>query len=132
LPVVPPIEIEADALAQLVFVNLALHPLVEDVLVAREDGFEAENNGPACLAESLDHLGGKFLRCGQRVVVADQDGLRPGNALLQLLGRQHRLIGTEGFVEVPEVFAAAIGSGGADLALYLSQRVKLGSAATPS
>ena len=44
-PVVSPIEIEADALAQFGFVNLAARPFVEDVLVAGKNGLDSEHEG---------------------------------------------------------------------------------------
>src|SRR5713226_5589968 len=42
-PFVAPVEVEPDALAQLVFVNLAATPFVEDVLVARKNGFDSQH-----------------------------------------------------------------------------------------
>ncbi len=41
-PVVSPIEIETDTLAQFGFVNLAARPFVEDVLVAGKNGLDSE------------------------------------------------------------------------------------------
>ena len=43
-PVISPIEIEADALAQFVLADFATPPFVEDVLIAGEDGFDSEHD----------------------------------------------------------------------------------------
>ena len=42
-PVVSPIEFEANALAQFVFVDLAAQPFVENVLVARKNCFHSQH-----------------------------------------------------------------------------------------
>src|SRR5215831_15419229 len=46
IPVVSPIQAEANALPQLVFVDLAPPPFVKDVLVAGENGFHPQNDRP--------------------------------------------------------------------------------------
>src|SRR5271154_4545466 len=43
-PVISPVEIETDTLAQFAFVNLLKRPFVEDVLVACKNGFNAQHN----------------------------------------------------------------------------------------
>src|SRR5215472_13431615 len=43
-PVVSPVEVEADALAQFGFVDLAPPPLIKNVLVAGKDGFHTEHH----------------------------------------------------------------------------------------
>ena len=43
-PIVSPIKVEADALAKFRLVDLTTPPFVHDVLIAREDGFEADEN----------------------------------------------------------------------------------------
>ena len=43
-PVVSPVEIEADALAQFALVDFAAPPFVENVLIAGEDGFDSEHD----------------------------------------------------------------------------------------
>ena len=44
-PIVSPVKIEADALPQFVFINFAAPPFVENVLVAGENGFDAQHQG---------------------------------------------------------------------------------------
>src|ERR1700689_5409702 len=43
-PVIAPVEIEADALAEFAFVDFAAPPFFEDVLVAGKDGFDSEHD----------------------------------------------------------------------------------------
>ena len=43
-PVVSPIEVEADALAQFGLINFAAPPLLENVLVAGKDGLDSEHD----------------------------------------------------------------------------------------
>ena len=73
-PVVSPVEVEADALAQFALVNFAPPPFVEDVLVAGENGFDSEHDGPVAGQRALlDQRRGIALGRGQSVVIADQD-----------------------------------------------------------
>src|ERR1700721_3290717 len=44
-PIISPVEIKADALTKLALVNFAAPPLVEDVLVAGINRFDAEHHG---------------------------------------------------------------------------------------
>src|ERR1035441_10590106 len=43
-PIVSPVEVEADALAELALVDFAAPPFVENVLVAGEDGFDSQHD----------------------------------------------------------------------------------------
>jgi len=43
-PIVSPVEIEANALPQFRFLNFAPPPLVENVLIAGKNGFDAEDD----------------------------------------------------------------------------------------
>src|SRR5579859_7716573 len=43
-PIIAPIEIEANALAQVILINLAAPPLVKNMLIAREDCLDAEDD----------------------------------------------------------------------------------------
>src|SRR3984957_21161470 len=45
-PVISPVEIEADALPKLFFVNFSPPPFVEDVLIAGEDPLHSKDHGP--------------------------------------------------------------------------------------
>ena len=76
-PVVSPVEIEADALAQFALVNLAPPPFFENVLVAGEDGFHAQHDRPVAGQRALlDQRRGVTLGRGQGMVVADQEPCR--------------------------------------------------------
>ncbi len=76
-PVVAPVEIEANALAQFFGVNLAPPPFVEDVLVAGEDGFHSQHHGTVSgLGAFFQQARGKALRGRQRVIVADENDVR--------------------------------------------------------
>src|SRR5271166_3718760 len=45
-PIVSPVKVEAYALAKFFFVNLPAPPFVKNVLVARKDGFDSQDNWP--------------------------------------------------------------------------------------
>src|SRR5229473_7394758 len=72
-PFVSPVEFETDALAQFVFINLAAEPFVENVLVAREDGFDSQHYGALVKFGIAKERSWIALRVGQGVVIADQD-----------------------------------------------------------
>jgi hypothetical protein len=44
-PIVTPVEIETDALAEFAFVDFAPPPLIENVLIAGEDSFNTKHDG---------------------------------------------------------------------------------------
>ena len=98
-PVVSPVEIEADALAQFVLVDFAAPPFFEDVLIAGEDGFDSEHDraipGQGAL---LEQRCGIALGAGQGMVVADQDHVGGVQSVLKLLRveEQNRSCGTPG------------------------------------
>ena len=79
-PVVSPVEIEANSLPEFLCINLAPPPFVEDVLVAREDGFDSKNHRPIPrLGALLQQSCGKTLRRRQGMVVADEHDVGVGN-----------------------------------------------------
>jgi hypothetical protein len=43
-PIIAPVEIEADALAQFAFIDLTAPPFFEDVLITGEDSFHSEHD----------------------------------------------------------------------------------------
>ena len=64
-PVVSPLGIEADAGAQFFGADFAAPPLVEDVLIARIDGFDAKNNrAVAGKGAGFQQVGRAALRAG--------------------------------------------------------------------
>ena len=86
-PIVSPVEVEADALAEFALVDFAAPPFVEDVLVAGEDGFDTEHDGTiASQGALLDERGGIALGRGQGVVVADKDDVGGVQSVLNLFG----------------------------------------------
>ena len=125
-PVIAPVEIEANALAQFFGVNLAPPPFVEDVLVAGEDGFQSQHHGTVSgLGALFQQSRGKALRGRQRVIVADENNVSTADFGAQLLPVDHRFVGAEGLAEVLQIFAAAVGVVDPDLALHPCQRVQL-------
>src|SRR5271155_4277979 len=72
-PLIAPVEVETNALAQLIFVDLAPPPFVEDVLMARENRFDSEHDRPvARLGAVFEQTGSKTLRRRKRVIIANQ------------------------------------------------------------
>ena len=85
-PVVSPVEVEADALAEFTFVDIAAPPFVEDVLVAGEDGFDSQHHRTVTGQRALLDQGcGMALRGRQRVVVADEHDVGGLQSALNLL-----------------------------------------------
>jgi hypothetical protein len=75
LPGIPPIVIEADPVAQLTIVDLTGQPLVEDVLVAGEDGLDRQHHrspGGCGLAQQRHRV---TLGSRQGMVVPDQENV---------------------------------------------------------
>src|ERR1700722_8243699 len=72
-PVVSPVEFETHALTQFIFFDLAAQPLVEDVLIAREDSFDAQYDGSLMKIEIAQQRSQIVLRIGQSVIVAHQN-----------------------------------------------------------
>ncbi len=125
-PVVSPVEIEADALLQFFRVDFAPPPFVENVLVAGENGFEAQHDRTvAGLGAVLEQSRRKTLGRRQSVVVADQDGVGAAHAGAQFLPVDDRFVGAEGLAEVPQILSPAIGIVDPDLAFHPRQGVQL-------
>ncbi len=132
-PVVSPVEVEADALAEFAFVDFAAPPLVENVLVAGENGFDSEHDGAVPGQRALlDQRRGIALRSGQRVVIADEDDVGGVHSVVNLLGIENGVVAAKNLVEFAKIFAAVVGILGADFALHSRQRVQLGCAAAGS
>ncbi len=133
-PVVSPIEVESDPLAEFVLVNVAAPPFVENMLIASKDGFNAKDDWPITREGALlDQRCGITLRGRQRVVVADQDHVgRTQGALNFLLGIENRIVVAECLVELAKISATVVRILGADFALHSRQRVQLGCTAAGS
>src|SRR5579871_1262779 len=85
-PIVSPIEIEACALTKFRLVNLAAPPLIEDMLIAGKNGFDAENHGTIADHRSLlEDRCRVTLRGAQRVVVANQDNVGRTQTFAELI-----------------------------------------------
>ena len=86
VPIVSPFHVETDSPSELVGINFAAPPLIENVLVARENGFQPQNNRTVPgLAALFEKLGSKVLRVWESMIIADQDdvctsdcGINPG------------------------------------------------------
>src|ERR1700730_16037353 len=71
-PVVPPVNVEANPLTQFVLVNLAPPPLVQNVLVAGEDGLDPKYDWPVAGERTLFYNRGGVVLCRRKsVIVAD-------------------------------------------------------------
>src|SRR3954470_5744720 len=62
LPVVTPVGFKADAAAQLLRIDLAPLPFVQNVLVTRDDRFHTQHNRAATLGETPNQISRKALR----------------------------------------------------------------------
>ena len=129
-PVVTPIKIEANALAQFVARDFAGLPFVQDVLVAGKHHLQAQQQRAATiLGEPFQQRGTVELRGRQRMVIAHQQNVGRAQQRIKRTGGEHAFIAAEGLGKVTQVFAAAARIGGADLALDGGQRVPLAGAA---
>ncbi len=128
-PVVSPVQVEADAFTQLFVVDLAAHPLVEDVLVAGEDRLHTQHHRPAAFRCSLQNLRSEALRGGQSVVIADQHHVSLAQLGFHLFQGQKGFIIAEGLAKVAEILAAAVGISGPEFALQAGEGVQLAGAA---
>jgi hypothetical protein len=129
-PVVSPVEIKADALAQFDFINLAAPPFVENVLIAGKNGFDAENHGPAAGQRALlEQRRGMALGRGQSMVVADEDDIGAAQSALDLFGVEQGIVVAKRLVELAQIFAAAVRVESVDFAFHFGQRAQLRGAA---
>jgi hypothetical protein len=62
-PVVAPVEVEADALAEFALVDFAAPPFVENVLVAGENGFDTEHHMGRSAASARCSISDAAWRC---------------------------------------------------------------------
>ena len=129
LPVVSPVQVEADAFTELLVVDLAAHPLVEDVLVAGKDRLHTQHHRPAACRCSLQSLRNEALRGGQSVVIADQYHVGLAKLGFDLRQCEERFVLAEGFAEVAEILATTVGISGLQFALQAGEGVQLAGAA---
>src|SRR5580765_7520638 len=103
------------------------------MLVARENGFDSQNNfAISSKSTLLNQRCGVALGGRQSVVVSDENDVSRIDSGLNLLGIEYRLVVTICFVEFTQVFAAVVRILGADFALHSRQRVQLRGAAAGS
>ena len=113
-PVVSPVEIETDALAQFIFINLAAQPFVENVLVAGENGFHSQHYGALVefgIAEKRSQIA---LRVGQGMIVADQDDSGFGDFVADIARGENFLVGAVSLAKVAQILASGRGINGAN------------------
>src|SRR5712692_1388047 len=106
-PIVAPVQVEADALAEFAFINLAAPPFVENMLVAGKDGLDSKDHAAVpCKGSLLDERSGVALGGGQSMVVPDQNNVGGTQGTLNLLRVEERIIVAESLVELPEILAS--------------------------
>ena len=128
-PVVSPVEFEADALAQFVFVNLAADPFVKNVLVAGKNGFDSQHYRTLVEFEIAKERGQVALRGGQGMIVADQNGSGPGDFAADIARAKNFLVGAVGFAKVAKIFTSGGGIDGANFTLHTGDGMELSRAA---
>src|SRR5260370_31508619 len=104
-PIVAPVEVEPDALAQLVFVNLAASPFVENVLVARKNGFDSQHYMALAEFGIAEERGQIALRVGQGMVVADQNDSGFRGFATHIARGQNFLVGAVRLAELAKIIA---------------------------
>ena len=125
-PIVPPVKVEANPLTQFVLVNLAPPPLVQNVLVAREDGLHPKYDGPVARERTLfDSSGGVALCRRKSVIVADENDVGFLYRLTELLWIENAIVLPKGLAEFPKIFASVMRVLRANLALHPRQRMQL-------
>src|SRR5262249_54231887 len=131
-PVVSPVEVEADALAQFGFFDFSAPPFVDDVLVPREDGFYAEHERPLANHRILNQRCEITLRTRQRVIISDQDNFRLRDRVANLFVRENFFIRAIGIAKIAEIFTSSSVILSADFALHSDERMTLRRAAPGS
>src|SRR5260370_22028649 len=125
-PIIPPVDVEANPLAQFVLVNLAPPPLVQNVLVAREDGLDPKYDGPVARERTLLYGSGGVALCRRKsVIVADENDVGFLYRLIQALWIENAIVLTKGLVEFPKIFASVMRVLRANLPLHLRQSMQL-------
>src|SRR5208337_1883925 len=131
-PVVSPVKIEANALAQFMFINLASEPFVENVLIAGKNCFQSQHYRALVEFGVAKERGQIALRVGQGVVVADQNGSGLGNFVADVAGSENVLVGAISFVKIAQILASGRGVNGANLTHDAGGGVALGGTAPRS
>ena len=131
-PVVSPVEIKTDALAQFIFINLAAKPFVENVLVAGENGFHSQHYGALVEFGIAQERGQITLRVGQGVIVADQNGSGFGDFVADIARGENFLVGAVSLAKVAQILASGRGINGANFTHDAGDGVALGGTAPRS
>src|SRR5215469_2971676 len=133
LPFISPVKMEAEALPQLVFTDLAPPPLVENVLIASKDGLESQHDwtvaGQRTMLEQRSH---EALASRQGMIVADQSDIGLLDLCMNLAEIENRRVGAISLAEIPQVLAPTVWIVGADFALNAFERVQLSRRASRS
>jgi hypothetical protein len=129
-PIISPVDVEADALAKLNFINLAARPLVENVLVARENGFDSQDDGALAELEIAKQRRQIALRIGQGMVIADEDDSRSGNFTANVVEADNSLVRGVSVAKIAKVFASGGRVDGTNLTLDAGDGVELSGAAS--
>src|SRR5215467_4005396 len=117
---------KTDSFSQFVFADLAPPPFVENMLVARKDRLESQNNRTFTIERAaLKQRPCKTLAGGQGVIVANQHQVGALDFFVNLIEFDNGLIGAVCLTEIPQILAAAVGVIGADFAFYTLQRMQL-------
>src|SRR5579872_396561 len=125
-PTIPPLNIEAGALAQFRFFDLAPPPRVQNVLVPREDSFQPEDYGPVSrLRPIFKQRSCKTLRSWERMVVTDKNDIRRVHHTRVFLRREHSLVCAKCLTEIPKILLAATAVRSTNLSLYTDQGAQL-------
>jgi len=108
-PIVSPVQIEANALAQFDVINFTAPPFFENVLIAGKDGFHSQHNRPvACESALLNELRRAPLCRRQRMIVPHQNYVGGAQRGLNLLPIENRFVILKRLAELAQVFAAAV------------------------
>src|SRR5689334_13995073 len=106
-PVISPLRIKTDAPAQGGGIDFAAPPLVKDVLIAGEDGFQPEDYGAVSgLGSGFQKFAGEVLRVRQSVIVAQQNNIRGLDTCIEFRGVENPFVRPKGLVVLAQIFPA--------------------------
>src|SRR5208282_1529161 len=124
-PVVSPVQFETDALAQLVFVNFAAEPFVENMLIAGKNSFQPQHHVALVEIVVAQQRRQVALRVRQRVVIAYQNRSGFGNLLTDVGRGNHSLVRKVGLAKIAKILASGSGIDRSNLTLDAGKGVPL-------
>ena len=92
LPIVAPVQVETNALAQLVIGDAAGHPFVECLLVTRKYRLQRDHYRPAGARDRFEHAAGIALRCRQGMIVTEQQDVGRTQGLVKFGCGEHAFV----------------------------------------